>query len=66
MIQHADGNISLYAHLYENSITVSAGDQVGQGQVIGKMGSSGRSTGTHLHFEIRVNGIAQNPQNYVY
>lgn len=36
MIQHADGNISLYAHLYENSITVSAGDQVGQGQVIGK------------------------------
>ena len=53
MIQHADGNISLYAHLYENSITVSAGDQVGQGQVIGKMGSSGRSTGTHLHFEIR-------------
>ena len=65
MIQHADGNISLYAHLYENSITVSAGDQVGQGQVIGKMGSSGRSTGTHLHFEIRKNGQRVDGLNYV-
>lgn len=53
IIQHSDGNFSLYGHLYEKSITVVAGDSVRQGQVIGKMGSSGNSTGTHLHFEIR-------------
>lgn len=53
IIQHSDGNYSLYAHLHENTITVVAGDKVEQGQVIGKMGSSGNSTGAHLHFEIR-------------
>ena len=53
IIQHGDGNYTLYAHLYHNSITVKAGDSVQQGQVIGKMGSSGNSTGNHLHFEIR-------------
>ena len=53
IIQHGDGNYTLYAHLYQNSITVKAGDSVKQGQVIGKMGSSGNSTGNHLHFEIR-------------
>lgn len=53
IIQHTDGNYTLYGHLYENSITVKAGDSVEQGQVIGKMGNSGNSTGTHLHFEIR-------------
>lgn len=53
IIQHSDGNFTLYGHLYENSITVKAGDSVEQGQVIGKMGSSGNSTGAHLHFEIR-------------
>lgn len=53
IIQHSDGNYTLYAHLYQNSITVTEGDSVKQGQVIGKMGSSGNSTGNHLHFEIR-------------
>ena len=53
IIQHSDGNYSLYAHLHADTITVQAGDSVEQGQVIGKMGSSGNSTGTHLHFEIR-------------
>ena len=53
VIQHSDGNFTLYAHLHENSILVKAGDSVEQGQVIGKMGSSGYSTGTHLHFEVR-------------
>lgn len=53
IIQHGDGNYTLYAHLYQNSITVKTGDSVKQGQVIGKMGSSGNSTGNHLHFEIR-------------
>lgn len=53
VIQHSDGNFTLYAHMHSNTITVQAGDTVKQGQVIGKMGSSGRSTGTHLHFEVR-------------
>lgn len=53
IIQHSDGNYTLYAHLDANSITVVAGESVAQGQVIAKMGSSGNSTGTHLHFEVR-------------
>jgi len=53
IIQHSDGNYTLYAHLHKNTITVKEGDSVSQGQVIGKMGSSGNSTGSHLHFEIR-------------
>ena len=53
IIQHTDGNYTLYGHMYENSITVTAGESVRQGQVIGKMGSSGNSTGAHLHFEVR-------------
>lgn len=65
MIEHSDGTSTLYGHMYENSITVKAGDVVKQGQVIGKMGSSGRSTGTHLHFEVRVNGNQVEPLNYV-
>lgn len=53
-IKHSDGTYTLYAHLAQNSITVRAGDVVDQGQVIGKMGHSGQSTGTHLHFEVRL------------
>ena len=64
-IQHADGNVTLYAHLYEGSLTVSVNDTVKQGQLIGKMGSSGFSTGTHLHFTIYVNGDAVDPLNYI-
>lgn len=59
IIQHTDGNYTLYGHLASNSITVKAGDSVAQGQVIAKMGTSGNSTGTHLHFEVRV---AENTQ----
>ena len=65
IIEHSDGTRTLYAHLYENSITVTAGEEVIKGQVIGKMGSSGRSTGTHLHFEVRVNGEKVDGLNYV-
>lgn len=69
IIQHGDGNYTLYAHLYHNSITVKAGDSVKQGQVIGKMGSSGNSTGNHLHFEVREgsnSGSATvDPLNYI-
>ncbi|WP_408868958.1 peptidoglycan DD-metalloendopeptidase family protein [Brochothrix campestris] len=51
LIQHEDGNYTLYAH--QSSQSVHVGDKVSQGQVIGGMGSTGQSTGTHLHFEIR-------------
>lgn len=65
IIRHSDGTETLYGHLYENSITVKNGDTVKGGQVIGKMGTSGNSTGTHLHFEVRVNGDKVDPLNYI-
>jgi LysM repeat protein len=51
VIKHANGTQTLYGHL--SSVLVKAGEYVTQGQVIGKMGNTGKSTGTHLHFEIR-------------
>lgn len=54
----------LYAHC--SALYVKTGQQVSQGQVIGAVGSTGRSTGNHLHFEIKVNGKSVNPQNYIY
>ena len=65
MIDHGDGTVSLYGHLYANSITVKKGDYVKQGQVIAKSGSSGNSTGGHLHFEIRIKGKKADPLEYV-
>ncbi len=68
IIQHPDGNYTYYAHLAKDSITVIAGDEVERGQVIGKIGHSGSSTGPHLHFEIRTSrnkGTELNPLNYV-
>lgn len=59
MIDHGNGYTTLYAHL--SNIYVSPGQTVSRGQSIGQMGSSGRSTGVHLHFEIRYKGIAVNP-----
>lgn len=59
VIDHGNGYQTLYAHL--SNIYVSAGQKVSKGQVVGQMGSTGRSTGTHLHFEIRYKGIAVNP-----
>lgn len=52
-LQHADGKLTYYAHLMNGSIQVSLGDQVQCGQHLGKVGSSGNSTGPHLHFEPR-------------
>ncbi len=53
IIQHTDGNYTLYGHLHAGTIMVRQGDSVERGQVIGYIGSSGRSTGPHLHFEVR-------------
>lgn len=63
MIDHGDNYLSLYGHC--SKIVVSVGDYVTQGQVIGYVGSTGVSTGPHLHFEIRYNGTKVNPLNYV-
>ena len=63
IIDHGDGFTSLYGHC--STLAVSAGQQVSKGQHIANAGSSGNSTGPHLHFEIRYNGEKQNPLNYV-
>ncbi len=59
MIDHGNGKATLYAHM--TSLTVSSGDYVQKGQVIGYVGSTGWSTGPHLHFETRLNGVKYNP-----
>ena len=63
VINHGDGFTTLYAHL--NSREVRSGEKVQQGQFIGEVGSSGLSTGPHLHFEVRVNNVIRNPKNYL-
>ncbi len=64
VLSHGNGVQTYYGHC--STITVSVGDKVSQGAVIAKVGSTGNSTGNHLHIEIRVNGVARNPQNYLY
>jgi murein DD-endopeptidase MepM/ murein hydrolase activator NlpD len=62
-IQHSASLSSCYGH--QSSIHVSVGQQVSQGQVIGLSGSTGNSTGPHVHFEVRINGSVVNPMNYL-
>lgn len=63
IITHDNGTQTYYAH--NSSLVVSAGQKVYQGQTVAKAGSTGRSTGVHCHFEVRVRGTAVNPLNYL-
>jgi len=64
IIDHGNGITTKYAHLQSKPL-VAEGDDVCAGDVIGKVGSTGKSTGPHLHFELRINGSAHNPANYL-
>lgn len=63
LLDHGDGVVTGYAH--QSAIMVGEGQSVGQGERIGTIGTTGSSTGTHLHFETRVNGAAQNPRRFL-
>jgi len=63
ILDHGGGVTTLYAH--NSKLMVSVGDKVSQGDVVGLLGSTGRSTGPHLHFEIRINSKRANPLQYI-
>ena len=65
IIDHGNGVETLYAHMLDNSLMVSAGDHVTKGYAIGRVGNTGYSFGAHLHFEVRINGTRVNPAWYI-
>lgn len=64
IIDHGDGYSTLYAHMQAN-LSVAPGQSVSQGQQLGIMGTTGRSTGVHLHFEVRKDGATIDPMNFI-
>jgi murein DD-endopeptidase MepM/ murein hydrolase activator NlpD len=64
LIDHGDGITTRYAHL--NRIFVVVGEQVKQDEIIGSIGTSGRSTGPHLHYEVRIHGTPVNPSRFLH
>ena len=63
MINHGGGVVTLYGHA--SSLCCSVGQTVSRGQVIAKVGSTGNSTGNHLHFSVLINGTYVNPASYL-
>ena len=63
VIDHGNGIQTIYAHC--SSLNVSTGDKVYQGQTIARVGATGRATGNHCHFQVKVNGTTVSPWNYL-
>ena len=63
VIRHPSGHETRFAHL--SAVTVQEGQMVRKGQQVGRIGSTGRSTGPHLHYEVRLNGVPLDPRNFM-
>jgi murein DD-endopeptidase MepM/ murein hydrolase activator NlpD len=64
IVAHSGGLVTYYGHLQSRSV-VQRGEYVRKGQLVGYMGNTGHSTGTHLHFEVRTGGHTVNPRSYI-